>query len=100
MAEPARKNAVYEDLYTIPENTIGEIIEGDLYAHPSPARKAIYAASALGVRVSAPCQFGDGGGPGGWIILYEPEIGIGGGILVPDLAGWRQERYPDDEGAN
>jgi Uma2 family endonuclease len=100
MAELARKNAVYEDLYTIPENMTGEIIDGDLYAHPRPARRHIYAASALGVRVSAPYQFGDGGGPGGWIILYEPEIGLGGSILVPDFAGWKRERYPDDEGTS
>jgi hypothetical protein len=31
------------------------------------------------------------GGPGGWIILTEPELHLGGDILVPDLAGWRRE---------
>ncbi len=32
------------------------------------------------------------GGPGGWLILYEPELHLGPDILVPDLAGWRRER--------
>ena len=38
----------------------------------------------------------DGGldGPGGWWIIDEPELHLGGDILVPDLAGWRRERLP------
>lgn len=34
------------------------------------------------------------GGPGGWIILHEPELHLHGDALVPDLAGWRRERMP------
>jgi Uma2 family endonuclease len=36
----------------------------------------------------------EGGGPGGWWILFEPELHLGPDILVPDLAGWRRERLP------
>ena len=39
-------------------------------------------------------QFGRGG-PGGWWIIFEPELHLGEDILVPDLAGWRRERMPD-----
>jgi len=35
-----------------------------------------------------------GAGPGGWWILDEPEIHLGGDVLVPDIAGWRRERMP------
>jgi Uma2 family endonuclease len=35
------------------------------------------------------------GGPGGWIILDEPELHLGADVLVPDLAGWRRERLPE-----
>ena len=35
------------------------------------------------------------GGPGGWWIVDEPELHLDGDVLVPDLAGWRQERMPD-----
>ena len=35
------------------------------------------------------------GGPGGWMILDEPEIHLGEHILVPDLGGWRRERMPE-----
>lgn len=100
MSEPARKKATYEDLYTIPENTTGEIINGQLIATPRPSRQHILASSFLGGEIIPPYCHGRGGGPGGWIILIEPEIGLGDHILVPDLAGWKVERYPEEEAHN
>jgi len=35
------------------------------------------------------------GGPGGWILLDEPELHLQADVLVPDLAGWRRERMPE-----
>lgn len=99
-AEAARKRATYDDLYTIPENTTGEIIDGELIVTPRPSRKHIYTTSTLGAEIAPPYQFGRGGGPGGWIILIEPEIMFGEYILVPDLAGWRKERFPVSEETN
>ena len=29
-----------------------------------------------------------------WALLDEPELHLGGDIIVPDLAGWRRERMP------
>ena len=34
------------------------------------------------------------GGPGGWWIVYEPQLHLGADIVVPDIAGWRRERMP------
>jgi Uma2 family endonuclease len=34
------------------------------------------------------------GGPGGWVILDEPELHLHGDVLVPDLAAWRRDRMP------
>lgn len=52
------------------------------------------AASELGGDLGQ--KFGRGrGGPGGWILLYEPELHFGEDILVPDLAAWRRERMPE-----
>jgi Uma2 family endonuclease len=99
MAEPAKNKATYEDLYSIPENMTGEIIAGELIATPRPSRRHVYAASALGIEVGPSYQFGRGG-PGGWIILDEPEIQFGEDILVPDLGGWRRERFPASEEHN
>ena len=33
-------------------------------------------------------------GPGGWLIVDEPELHFGADVLVPDIAGWRRERLP------
>jgi Uma2 family endonuclease len=100
MAEPAKREATYEDLFDIPENMTGEIINGELIVTPRPSRRHTSAGSSLGYRIGPPYQFGEGGGPGGWIIIIEPEIGLGRNILVPDLAGWKRERFPVSEEHN
>ncbi len=100
MSEPANKKATYEDLYEIPENMIGEVVNGKLVALPRPSMEHTYAASALDKRIGTPYQFAEGGGPGGWIILLEPESQLGEHTLVPDLAGWKRERFPFAEKSN
>lgn len=86
----ARKAATYADLQAVPSHRVAEIIEGVLETHPRPAPRHAVAASNVGVELSNPFQFGRGG-PGGWIIIDEPEIHLGQHIVVPDLAGWRRE---------
>ncbi len=100
MSDLARKKATYEDLYRIPENVTGEIINGELILTPRPSRKHGFCATALGTAVTAPYQFGQAGGPGGWVFIIEPEVGLGEDILVPDLAGWKRERFPVEEDHN
>jgi Uma2 family endonuclease len=93
MASPVRKPATYQDLLKLPDDKIGEIVDGDLYASPRPAVPHVVAHSALNSELGGPFQFGRGG-PGGWWILVEPELHLGDDTLVPDLAGWRRERLP------
>ena len=100
MSEPAQKQATYDDLYNIPENMIGEIIDGELIVNPRPSRMHTLAASYPGGEIIPSYCHGRGGGPGGWIILIEPEIGFGEHIMVPDLAGWKVRRYPKNEPHN
>jgi len=80
---------------------VAEIVDGELSLLPRPSRAHAWSASVIGVRLSPPFMFGEGGGPGGWVILDEPEIWLGPGPdkLVPDLAGWRRERLPDAAGS-
>ena len=89
MGGPIKKPAVYEDLFKVPEPMVGEIVDGELYASPRPAAPHALATSALSFEIGGPFQ-GGRGGPGGWWILYEPELHLGSDILVPDLAGWRR----------
>jgi Uma2 family endonuclease len=75
-------------------------IDGELIATSRPSRKHAVATSMLGGDILPPYQFGTGGGPGGWMILDEPEISFGPNILIPDLAAWRKERFPASEETN
>lgn len=93
MGLAAERFATYEDLFDLPENLVGEIVNGRLVTHPRPAPRHARAYSILGGRIIGPYDEGTDG-PGGWWILDEPEIHIDGDILVPDIAGWRRERMP------
>ena len=93
MTATAQKLATYEDLFDLPDNLVGEIIHGQLITQPRPTPKHALASSAIGDELISPFQKGRGG-PGGWWILFEPELHLGPHILVPDLAGWRRERLP------
>ena len=88
-----RKPATYADLEALPGNVVGELIGGELHVSPRPAAPHTVAASRLGGELSGPFDRGRGG-PGGWILLHEPELHLGEDALVPDLAGWRRERMP------
>ncbi|MGZ8218546.1 Uma2 family endonuclease [Methylomagnum sp.] len=95
MSVPAQKIATYEDLRQVPDHLIAEIIHGQLITMPRPSPKHARAASIMGGKLVPPYDEGSGG-PGGWWILFEPELHLGPGpeIMVPDLAGWRRERLP------
>lgn len=96
MNEQARRPpapATYQDVLNAPPNMIAQIVEGALHVHPRPAFPHAVASSGLSIELGGPFQKGRGG-PGGWWILYEPELHLGDDVLVPDLAGWRRERMP------
>ena len=90
----ATPRATYQDVLDAPAHRVAEIVDGTLHTHPRPAAPHALASSSLGGELSNPFQFGRGG-PGGWWIIFEPELHLGDDILVPDLAGWRRERMPD-----
>lgn len=93
MVKP-RRRATYDDILALPEHVIGEILDGELVVSPRPAPTHAWAASSLLSDVMG--SFGrSGGGPGGWWILFEPELHLHEDVLVPDVAGWRRERMPE-----
>src|SRR5438876_11493404 len=91
-----KRNATYDDLCALPDHMVAEIIDGDLFASPRPASPHALASSMLGAAVIG--SFGDepseGDLPGGWWILFEPELHFRRDVLFPDQAGWRRERMP------
>ena len=92
---PAKRPATYDDLLRVPEHLVAEIIDGELLTNPRPAARHALAASSLGVELGSAFGREGRGGPGGWVILDEPEVHIVGQVVVPDLAGWRRERMPE-----
>lgn len=104
MVDPRRKGdgarrATYEDVLAAPEHQVAEIIDGELLLSARPAPRHATTSSALGgVLFDFVGPEGEGGnrgdGPGGWVILDEPELHLRDDIVVPDLAAWRAERLP------
>jgi Uma2 family endonuclease len=93
-AQPKRR-ATYADVLAAPEHMVAEVVDGELSLQPRPRSRHARVSSALGGLIEPGYGWGDQGGPGGWIILDEPELHLGEHIVVPDLAGWRRERMPE-----
>lgn len=94
MNDPARRLATYQDVLDAPPHVVAEVVAGTLYQTPRPGTPHAAAASAIGEELGPPFKRGRGG-PGGWVILDEPELHLHADILVPDLGGWRRERMPE-----
>lgn len=94
--DPLRKRATYEDVLNAPPHMTAEILDGELHLMPHPRRAHLRSASGLGSFLFGAFHVGVGG-PGGWTILYEPELHLGADILVPDLGGWHAGRLVDRE---
>jgi Uma2 family endonuclease len=101
MSDPARdltnNSAEVEAAFrAAPPECVAEILDGELHVQPRPRYRHARATSRLSTHLSGFDQE-DAGGPGGWIILFEPELHLGPGPdkVVPDLAGWRRARMPE-----
>jgi Uma2 family endonuclease len=78
---------------------VAEILDGELFTFPRPAKPHTRSASRLTMKLGGPFDLGEGG-PGGWVILDEPELHLGPrpDKVVPDLAAWTRDRMPDAVG--
>jgi len=97
MAPVPKKKATYEDLMAVPEHLVAEIVDGELFTSPRP--KLPHAQSSSQLLADLLGAFGGPPGgaeshPGGWWILFEPELHFAEDVVVPDLAGWRRARLP------
>jgi Uma2 family endonuclease len=90
---PLDRPATYDDLVAVPDHLVAEIIDGELWTSPRPAPRHATAHTSVGTLVVAPYDHGRGG-PGGWRILFEPELHLERDVAVPDVAGWRRSRMP------
>ncbi|MEW5963410.1 MAG: Uma2 family endonuclease [Pseudomonadota bacterium] len=93
MSQANPKPAARADIEALAPDVVGEIAYGVLHTHPRPAPRHARAASTLGVELGGPFVRGRGG-PGGWVILDEPELHLGPHVVVSELAGWRRGYMP------
>ena len=97
LPEPQRK-ATYQDVLDAPENIVAQLIDGELYLHARPVDPHVWASgklhSALDLRYGSDIDDdSDGYRLGEWAILSEPELRLSEDVLVPDIAGWRANKY-------
>ena len=87
--------ATYQDVIDAPFTMIAEIVGGKLYTYP---RSDPIFSNVLGGLLGNLLQpfTRRHSGPGGWCILHRVEVHLGEDVLVPDLAGWRLERLPEN----
>jgi Uma2 family endonuclease len=89
-----RRDELYDAYLEVPSHQRAEIVNGTLYVMSRPAPRHANAVTMLGGELSGPFQRGRGG-PGGWWILFEPELQLmPKEPIAPALAGWRRERMP------
>ena len=90
-------DALYARYAALPEGTKAEIVAGEIRVLPRPRPRHVRSASVLGARLLRSFGWDSDDGPGGWVILHEPELRLEDEIRAPDLAGWRLERYVEPE---
>lgn len=94
MATIARTRELEAALAAVPDSQVGQILFGRLIVQPRPATPHAIAAAGLSDALGPTFRHGRGG-PGGWVILGEPEIQFGPHVLVPDVAGWLRDADED-----
>jgi len=96
VARREQRPATLEDLERLPDTMVGEILDGELVATPRPAPSHARVTTALAGDLFGPFDRTPGGpgAPGGWWLLFEPELHLRADALVSDVAGWRRERMP------
>jgi Uma2 family endonuclease len=91
-----KTRATYEDLKQVPDTFVAELIDGELVTTPRPAIPHARATIALAMDLFGAFDRppGDPPLPGGWWLLFEPELHLGADVIVPDVAGWKRTRMP------
>src|SRR5688572_28037139 len=82
----------YEELLALPDDVVGEIMDGELVVTPRPAPLAASTKLALSAELSKASA--EAAGRHGWWIFDEAKLRLGSNVLVPDLVGWRRQRMP------
>lgn len=85
---PSRRDLLYAEIEALPPHLKGQIIDGELIVQPRPAMRHADVATKLTAVLVMRYSL-DETGPGGWKIVFEPELHLADDVLIPDIAGWR-----------
>jgi Uma2 family endonuclease len=97
MTQMGRKRATYADLEAAPPDKLAELIDGELFVSPRPGGRHAKAAGLLYADLVREFD-GDPLQPPRrqrWWLLFEPELHLDNDVVVPDIAGWKRERWTD-----
>jgi len=88
--------AVVAGYRAAPPHVCAEILDGELFLMPRPKPRHANAATGLVSELDPAFRRGRGG-PGGWVLLFEPELHLGvlPDVVSPDVAGWRRARMQE-----
>lgn len=109
LREMNRPPATYEDLAATPEGARAELIDGELFLQAQPTfdhQSVLFRLCGSLDRRFAGTTHDGSEPPSGWVFAPGPELWLGdpdprSRVLVPDVAGWRRERFsraPDRHG--
>lgn len=84
---------VYEEYASLEQGVRAEIIDGVLEVQPRPSWSHGHVAAEMAFDIAG-SRRGPPGTPPSWKFLVEPELWLGPDVIVPDVAGWRFERFP------
>lgn len=73
---------MYPALGAFPSNLVAEILGGELVDSPRPRMVQTLAASVLLGALAGPFMRRKGR-PGGWVLLFAPELHLEGEVIVP-----------------
>ncbi len=100
MPDMSQDRATYQDVLDADPRFTAELIDGELTLMGRPTYGYNRASSRMSYDLTG--SHGDDRRGGGWVILPEPELWLGpprapnARVLVPDIAGWRRERFQMD----
>jgi hypothetical protein len=86
---PARDLPTLGDVLALGDETLGEIIDRELFLLGDRPNARGFASFRVVGDLGPPFVQGRGGGPGGWWLVPEPIVALpNGDVLRPALAGW------------
>jgi len=90
----ARPGTLAEAL-ALPEDARVEFVGGQIVQKAAPSAEHGHAQRALSTELGFRFSRRSGGRfPGGWWILVEVDVQLGGELFRPDITGWRRETMP------